>query len=59
MGLWLGQGPLTGFHESRSETTLPAMAAGRRLRAPGRRKPGMLVSPPLPVAVVLQISPSS
>ncbi|XP_055445180.1 actin-binding LIM protein 2 isoform X14 [Bubalus kerabau] len=58
VGLWLGQGPLTGFHESRSETTLPAMAAGRRLRAPGR-KPGMLVSPPLPVAVVLQISPSS
>uniref|UniRef100_A0A4W2DLX9 Actin binding LIM protein family member 2 n=1 Tax=Bos indicus x Bos taurus TaxID=30522 RepID=A0A4W2DLX9_BOBOX len=44
---------------SRSETTLPAMAAGRRLRAPGRRKPGMLVSPPLPVAVALRFSLSS
>lgn len=44
---------------SRSETTLPAMAAGRRLRALGRRKPGMLVSPPLPVAVALRFSLSS
>ncbi|XP_070318578.1 actin-binding LIM protein 2 isoform X13 [Odocoileus virginianus] len=55
-GLWLGQGPLTGLHESPSETTLPSSAAGRRLQAPGRRKSGMRVSPSLPVMVALRFA---